>query len=120
MDKVKSWSELLKWHQSQHNHPIFNPLYARENLISLAETAFVLWFCIFCFGLFINGLLSFGLLKEDTMLVMISENILRYFYLNIFSSNFANLLINLVVYTVVFLSIRNIIEIYKALEHPKE
>jgi hypothetical protein len=33
-----SGESLILWHQKFHVHPIFNPGYARENLVSLAET----------------------------------------------------------------------------------
>lgn len=120
MKRVKSWRELLRWHKSEHHHPIFDPNFARENLISMAETIFAVWVSIFMLGLLIRGLWSFNIIEADSLLTMISDAIIKSFFLELFTSDVANFALTLIIYSFLFFIMREGAEIYKALEHPKE
>ena len=67
------FGQLLSWHRKEKIHPIFNPDFAKENLVSLAETFVVLYLYL------INGILALhlavtlGLFETETLLWLIIE-----------------------------------------------
>jgi len=67
------FGRLLSWHRKEKIHPVFNPDFAKENLVSLAETFVVLYLYL------INGILALhlavtlGFFETETLLWLIIE-----------------------------------------------
>lgn len=67
------FGRLLSWHRKEKIHPLFDPDFAKENLVSLAETFVVLFLYL------VNGILALhlavtlGLFETETLLWLIIE-----------------------------------------------
>jgi hypothetical protein len=69
-----SGESLITWHSEMHGHPIFDPEFAKENLVSLAETVVLLYFGFVSFILFMHYFVLLGYISEQTIPWLIIES----------------------------------------------
>jgi hypothetical protein len=65
--------QILSWHRTVHWHPIFNPQYARENLISLVETFAMLFLYTATLIYLLHLLALLGIFEQETLVWLIIE-----------------------------------------------
>jgi hypothetical protein len=124
MGTVGSQSEaLLSWHRQSHTHPIFNPDYAKENLVSLAETLAMLYLYFAIFTLTLHYFVVSGLIETQTIPWMIIEastrNLLNRIPAELVTNKFSIALA--IITTIVAAKLtRNSFEIVKASLHPED
>jgi len=110
----------LSWHRKYHSHPIFNPEYARENLVSLVETLVMFYIYSLIISLVIFLFATIGFVETDSMLVLYAHQLYGPFIVQTGENSVAVCLITILIYSVIALIIRESFEVYKATQHPKE
>lgn len=124
MGTVGSQSEaLLTLHRRAHIHPIFNPAYAKENLVSLAETLVMLYFYFAILTLVLHYFVISGYIHTQTIPWLLIElstaNLLNRIPAELVVNKLAVALA--VITTIVAAKLtKNSFEIIKADLHPKE
>jgi hypothetical protein len=68
-----SGESLISWHREIHVHPIFDPAYAKENLVSLAETLVTLYFGFVTFVLLMHYFVLMGYIQTQTIPWLVIE-----------------------------------------------
>lgn len=114
------WWNLLVWHRTMHRHPIFDPDYARENLVSFGQTVLALGY-FFVLGSFLIELLyNYHLLDNESILYAIFSSSINNFLFSFNNSEMFNTITTIIIYLMLGLIGRELIEIYKASLHPKD
>jgi hypothetical protein len=69
--------QLLIWHRTERQHPIFSVKYARENLVSLIESLFMLYMYLVLSVLLLHLSNLYGFLESETLTWLIVESTAR-------------------------------------------
>lgn len=113
---------MILWHKHFRNHPIANPTYAKENLVSLAETILILflyfsaavlffhWLVIL--GFFVRGNIPWGIIEGSAHIIPFKPKFA------IYDEPF-EIFIAIVTTIVSIKIIKNSFELMKAAMHPK-
>jgi len=121
MGKVGESTALISWHKGFRVHPIDDPRYARENLVSLAETMVMLYFYYVILILVLHFLAISGVIEAETLPWLIIEtnaaNILSHIPREM-SEDRLNILVAILTTIVAARSVRYSFDILKADMHP--
>lgn len=113
---------VILWHKHFMTHPVFDPKYARENIVSLVETLVMLFLYLSLLVLFLHWLVVLGFFIKGNIpwgMIEASTRILPFRPKTPFYNNPFGIFVSIVVTVGVIQVIKHSFELIKAEMHPK-
>ncbi|MDD3480709.1 MAG: hypothetical protein PHW75_00565 [Patescibacteria group bacterium] len=119
---VRKYYLIFKWHRTKKRHPVFDPKYAQENLLSLFGFLFMTLLYLVSTILFLHLLVLGGVVETETILWLMIESGTRIILVGFPEQMIAGTLFSGLSFTsslILIFFARLIIGLYQAKLHPE-